>query len=134
MSFPKKIFIFWLPALVWMSLIFSLSSFHKLQASEVGWQDFVVRKTAHFLEYAILFVLYNRGVRNTTSLSERKRLFLSFVLAILFAVGDELHQTKVNGRTGQSFDVGVDSLGAFLGLLFSWKIIYFLPKKIQEQV
>lgn len=117
-----------------MGLIFFLSSFHKLQASPVGWQDFIVRKTAHFLEYAILFVLYNRGLKNTVGLTEKKRLFFSFILTVLYALSDEFHQTKVNGRTGKPFDIGVDSLGAFFGLVFSSRITGFLPEKIRKVI
>ena len=128
----KKIISFWLPPVLWMSLIFFLSSFHKLQASPVGWQDFVIRKLAHLGEYAILCFLYYRGLTNTTKISLVKSLLLAFFMAVLYALSDEYHQTFINGRTGRSFDIGVDSFGAFFGLFFSWKIIPFLPEKIKK--
>lgn len=115
----KKVFCFWSPAVVWMALIYFLSSFHKLQASPVNWQDFVVRKAAHFLEYAILSILYYRGLKNTTKLSFKKILIFSFALTVFYALTDELHQTKVYGRTGRPFDIGVDTFGAFLGLILT---------------
>jgi len=67
---------YWLPVIIWCSLIFFLSSFHKLEASPVGWQDFIIRKTAHFTEYAILFVLFYRAFKNTTKYSFKKIIWL----------------------------------------------------------
>jgi VanZ family protein len=107
-----KLFRFWLPPLFWMGLIFFASSFHSLRASPVVWQDFLVRKTVHFLEYAILFGLYFRALGNTTKLSLPKTYFLSFVLALLYAISDEFHQTLVAGRTGLPRDVLIDGAGA----------------------
>lgn len=128
----KKFLVYWLPPLVWMGFIYFLSSFHKLQASPVGWQDFIVRKTSHFLEYAILFVLYNRGLSSTTRLPIKKRLFLALALAIGYAMTDELHQTTVLGRTGKPTDILIDSLGAVAGLLFVIKLVRLLPGKMQK--
>lgn len=130
----KKVIIYWLPVVFWMGLIFFLSSFHRLQASPVGWQDFVVRKTAHFLEYTILFVLFYRGLSNTTVFPLKKRLFLAFFLTIIYAITDEFHQTKVNGRTGRPFDIGVDSLGTLGGLVFVQKLVKFLPERVQKVI
>lgn len=134
MTWFKKFLPYWLPPLFWMGLIYFLSSFHKLQASPTGWQDFIVRKTAHFWEYAILFVLYYRGFVKTTKLSLRQRLLVSFVLTFLYALSDEYHQTKVTGRTGRPFDIGIDSLGVIFGMIFSLKLVYCLPKKVQEAI
>jgi VanZ family protein len=130
----KKIFFYWLPPALWMGLIFFLSSFNKLQASEVAWQDFVTRKTAHFLEYAILCFLFYRGLKNTTRLSLARSLVLSFTLSVLYAISDEYHQTWVPGRTGKLFDTGIDSVGAAFGVLFSGKIVNLLPEKVKKVV
>jgi len=132
MFLVKRIVVYWLPPLVWMGLIYFLSSFHKLQASPVSWQDFVIRKTAHFLEFAILFVLYNRGLAKSIQLPIKKRLFLALALAIGYAMTDEFHQTMVLGRTGKPFDILVDSLGALAGFLFVVKLVYLLPGKVQK--
>ena len=128
----KNFFCSWFPLLVWMILIFFLSSFHKLQASEIGWQDFVTRKTAHFLEYAILCFLFYRGFRRTTGFSLHRSLFFAFILTFLYALTDEYHQTWVSGRTGRFFDIGVDSLGAGFGAFFSWKLINLIPEEIRK--
>lgn len=132
MKTASKLFLYYLPPVLWMGLIFFLSSFHKLQASPVGWQDFIFRKTAHFLEYAVLAILFYRGLRNTTKFPDKNNLALCFLLTVLYALSDELHQTRVYGRTGRSFDIGVDSLGAFFGMLFVWKLADRLPRKAKD--
>ena len=128
----KKFLVFWLPPLLWMALIFFLSSFHKLQAFPIGWQDFITRKLAHFLEYAILYILFYRAFKNSTKLSFKKCLILAFFVTITYAISDECHQTKVVGRTGRFFDVSIDSCGAFFGMIFSGKIVNLLPEKFQK--
>jgi len=128
----RRVVFFWLPVVLWMGLIFFLSSFHKLQASPIGWQDFVIRKTAHFLEFMLLYLLLNRGFKNTSKITVAKRLILVLFLTIFYAASDEYHQTFISGRTGKPFDIGIDFLGALFGLIFSLKLINFLPKKVQK--
>lgn len=130
-----KVFVYsWLPVLLWMTLIYYLSSFHKLQASEIGWQDFVIRKTAHFLEYAVLCFLFFRAFKKTTNLTFKQLLIFALMLTILYSLSDEYHQTLVSGRTGRSFDIGIDSLGAFFGFIFCWKLINLLPERITKKI
>ncbi|MBM3208818.1 VanZ family protein [Candidatus Shapirobacteria bacterium] len=117
----KKLFFFWLPPIALMALIFFASSFHSLRASPVAWQDFLARKTIHFLEYAVLFLLFFRAFRNTTKLSFFRAAFLSFVSTILYALSDEFHQTFVAGRTGLPRDVLIDGVGAASSWLVIWK-------------
>lgn len=132
MKTAKKIFFFWFPVILWMGLIYFLSSFHKLQASTVDWQDFVFRKTAHFLEYAVLFVLLNRGFNHTVKMTDKRRLLWSLILTVGYAISDEFHQTMVSGRTGRPFDIWVDSLGAIAGLFFVLKLVKYLPEKFRK--
>jgi len=128
MARAGKFLSLWLPVVFWCGLIFFLSSFHKLQVSPVGWQDFITRKTAHFLEYAILFVLFFRGFKNTTNFSSKKNFLMSFLFTVFYALTDEYHQTLVAGRTGRSLDIGIDSLGAAFGGLAIRKI----PNKVAK--
>lgn len=130
----KKLIYYWLPALLWMGLIYFLSSFHKLQASPVGWQDFIVRKTAHFMEFAFLSILFFRGFKGTTKFPDKKRYLWSLLLAVSYALSDEFHQTFVNGRSGRFFDFGVDSFGALAGLLFLFKFVKLFPDKIKKLI
>lgn len=89
---------------------------------------FIVRKAAHFTEYAILGLLFFLVYRaylaklSDTKLSDVKfsdaKLFLfALCSSFLYACTDELHQLFVSGRSGQFTDVLIDTLGALFGCL-----------------
>jgi predicted integral membrane protein len=79
---------------------------------------FLVRKTAHFTEYAILGILFYLNLRHHSSQKQSPKLFvLAILFSALYACTDEFHQLFVPGRTGQPFDVLVDTLGATFGCL-----------------
>ena len=79
---------------------------------------FIVRKTAHFTEYAILGILFYLNLRHHSSQKQSPKLFaLAILFSALYACTDEFHQLFVPGRTGQPFDVLVDTLGATFGCL-----------------
>jgi VanZ family protein len=96
----------WLPVLVWAGVIFALSSIPSLSSGLGGW-DYVLRKGAHMTEYAILACLL---VRATGSYA------WAFALAVAYATTDEFHQSFVHGRHGSPIDVGIDAVGALVGL------------------
>jgi VanZ family protein len=97
----------WLPVVVWAAVIFAFSSVPSL-GTGLGTWDLVLRKLAHLSEYALLGLLLARAVR---------RPGLAVALAAAYAVTDELHQTFVEGRHGAPLDVGIDTLGALVGVL-----------------
>lgn len=100
----------------------------------------VIRKSAHVFEYAVLsalwcFALDARGrvapgtldplspraeVSSRTRARDRRvsPVFLALLISVVYAGLDELHQAFVSSRTGSVSDVGIDSIGAGLGLLF----------------
>jgi VanZ family protein len=96
----------WMPVLVWAGVIFAFSSIPSLN-SGLGTWDYVLRKGAHMTEYAILAVLV---VRATGSYA------WALAFAVAYAATDEVHQLFVQGRHGSPIDVGIDAVGALLGL------------------
>lgn len=77
---------------------------------------FVVRKTAHFTEYAILGILFYFFYRQTLPQKNGLQLFVLAILSSsLYACTDEIHQLFVPGRSGQFTDILVDTLGASFG-------------------
>lgn len=79
---------------------------------------FIVRKTAHFTEYAILGILFYFLYRQILPQKNGLRLFILAILSsFLYACTDEIHQLFVPGRSGQFTDVLVDTLGASFGCL-----------------
>ena len=77
----------------------------KILGSPLG--SFIVRKFAHFFEYAALGFLIG----------------CAFFLSAIYSVSDEIHQYFVPGRACRIFDVGVDTLGALTGTLILALII-----------
>lgn len=99
----------WLAVVVWAALIFYFSARPNLKISYGTW-GFVLRKSAHMAEFAVLSFLVWRalkqhGVRNLQA------IVIATVLAFLFAVSDEYHQSFVVGRTASATDVGFDLTG-----------------------
>ena len=92
-----------------MGLIFFFSAQPDL-SSGLGVWDLIGRKVIHALEYALLCFLWWRPLR--TSLSPRAAVLAAFALSVAYAVGDEYHQTFVEGRNGSPVDVAIDALGA----------------------
>lgn len=87
--------------------------------------NFIVRKSAHFSEYALLAVAaaFHLYVR------KRKGLvlyFLPVLTVFLYASTDEFHQTFVPGRTGLFRDVLIDTAGGATGSLIFTLIVIFM--------
>ena len=79
--------------------------------------DHIVRKTAHFAEFALLgLLLWNclRSWRLTMSLRVASEAFLSLFLPFL----DETMQLFTEGRSAQVDDVWLDVAGVCFGTLF----------------
>ena len=102
----------WLPVVVWAGVIFAFSSVPSL-LTDLGPWDTILRKLAHLAEYAILGALLDRALR-------RPQLAVAIVFAALYAVTDEVHQVFVEGRHGAPLDVGIDIVGALVGV-FLWR-------------
>ena len=93
-----------------MALIFFLSAQPDLGTGLGAW-DLVLRKLAHAVEYALLFLLWVRALRG------RHRVAAAAAIAVVYAVSDELHQTTVEGRVGSPVDVLIDATGVALAAL-----------------
>ena len=79
----------------------------------------VVRKAAHFLEYAVLGVL-GRGMLHARRLERGSSPFPAALMVPLVAVVDECLQLFVPGRSGAVSDVCIDLLGVCLGAFLGW--------------
>ena len=136
----------WLLVLSWMLLIFSLSAQPAEQSSQLSGGitvtvietvekvmpnlsinrdtlSHLIRKNAHFFAYLILGVLVTNALYYSTKMQVKKQIILSFIICVLYAISDEVHQLFVPGRSGEVKDVLIDSAGAGVGIF-----IYFLLK------
>ena len=91
--------------------------------------QYVVRKCAHFTEFALLGISLRICLESW--LGKKKTLFLySWSGGTLYAGLDELHQLLVDGRSGQWTDVIIDSLGVLCGgLLMTFILRCFVSLK-----
>lgn len=76
--------------------------------------DFIVRKSAHCLEFTGLCVLFNCAYFFTFN---KKRPIISIICTSLYAATDEIHQIFVEGRSCELRDWGIDTFGAVLGTI-----------------
>src|SRR5947209_4041569 len=139
----------WVPAAVWASLILLASTdmfsaahtrsileafFHWLFPSWTSYSVYkahlVVRKCAHFFEYAVLAIFVMRGfagdadrsTRSTMSRSVGMTFLRVVVVCAMVATIDEVHQHFVPSRTGSPYDVLLDTAGSTAAmLLLTWR-------------
>jgi VanZ family protein len=111
----KKI-VYWLPTLIWMIVIFGFSSQPSLHASAFDLLDFLIKKTAHFMEYLILATLMFFSLKKTVPKPTPSLFWFTLVISIIYAAGDEIHQLFVPGREGRLRDVLIDSSGIVTAL------------------
>lgn len=132
----KKIWLMPLLLLLWISIMFSFSNIPGLLtlpflmklnilpeiknpqlAKEL---EYVLRKSAHIMEYAVLFIIVFLTIKafvakESTARGLAKSMLFSLLFCFLFAISDEFHQTLVPNRTGKLFDVIIDLFGVFWG-------------------
>lgn len=97
------------PILRWLKPDISLETIAQIQ--------FVVRKCAHMIEYAVLAILLWRAIYHGMNLKMKLLLLATSVwVATTFAAAtDEYHQSFVASRTASMIDVMIDSFGALIG-------------------
>lgn len=111
-----KVIKYWLPPLIWMSIIFYFSSFPKVSVTQNAVYAFIIFKALHIIEYAVLYVLLFRAFY---SLREKKltlkyQFLLAFLVGVLYALSDEVHQTFIPTREGKLRDALIDTGGIVL--------------------
>ena len=93
--------------------------------------EYPVRKMAHMTEYAILAWIF-LGNCMQYPYFRKNCWFLAWIGTSAYAATDEFHQLFVKGRSGEIKDVMIDSLGALIGLLFAWAVIYIVKKRQKD--
>lgn len=114
----------WVAAVAWMAVIFVLSSQPDSDLAGGRRLDFGVYKLAHLVVFSVLGVLVAGATRH---LNTARAAWWAWVLAVLYAISDEIHQSFVPGRSPLVTDVAIDSIGALLGIF-----IYLWPGNIRE--
>src|SRR3989338_2678892 len=88
----------WIPAFLWMVLIFALSS---IPGEDIPQVDILyIDKFTHLIEFTILGILLVRAFLNShPHILVIKMIILSILIASLYGIIDELHQHFIPGRT-----------------------------------
>ncbi|MBI4637746.1 MAG: VanZ family protein [Candidatus Rokubacteria bacterium] len=126
---------YWGPPVVWMAIIwlFSTDDFGGTWTEELllpllRWLvpdltraqllavHALLRKTAHFVEYAILAALWFRAFVHGRRLSARGAAWVALALSLAWALLDEAHQATTLLRTPSAVDVLIDAAGVLLAL------------------
>jgi VanZ family protein len=146
----------WLPVCAWVSLIFFFSTdqFSSLNTAEIfrlllSWlfpdmptEDIepvhgTMRKLGHWGEYFILSVLFLWALQNETGGKWKLRHAIhTLIFVLLYAIGDEFHQSFVPSRTASFGDVTIDALGGICGISLTYRygrgILATLTSRIKE--
>lgn len=111
---PQKIVVLnrFFPVFIWCGVIFFLSAQPTLPSASKFLLDYFLKKSAHIIEYAILFLLTIRSVRQ-----HNKNTLMVFLFCFFYALSDEFHQRFVPGRHSNIFDVYFDSVGMLIAFL-----------------
>lgn len=89
--------------------------------------QFITRKSAHFIAYMILGILTICLIFQYENINKKPQL--AFLICVLYAISDEVHQLFVPGRAGQVRDVLIDSSGSFLGIFLVMVFVRFFREK-----
>lgn len=153
-------YLFWGLVIVWMMVIFNLSSddreassYKSKQVTEVVQQvarklpediklvsstryitEHIVRKIGHILEYFLLTML----VIIASAISRKGKAQIignAMFIPLLFAASDELHQLYTPGRGPQITDVCIDAVGilAAIGMSYAIIVVIGLYRRYQGQ-
>lgn len=94
--------------------------------------DLIVRKLAHFTEFAVLGVLLSITIYLYIS-KRRRTFFITLPAGLAVAVCDELIQMTSEGRACQITDVLIDFSGILFGALIIRLILYFIYRHQQKK-
>jgi VanZ family protein len=141
----------WWPAFLWAGIIFSMST-DAFSAEHTGavlepilrWLvpsltkdqfltfHYFIRKSAHFTEYFVFFLLLYRGVRGNGKGWRWMWGITALSCAGGYAVLDEIHQAFVASRTASAYDSLLDSIGAFAA--FAVLGVWFRSRRSADEV
>ena len=97
------------PLLLWL--------FPEISEATLMRAHFLVRKAAHFTEYAVLAILAARAFTASSHQTLRRAWgYATLLLVILYSLSDEYHQTFVASRTGSIYDSFIDMAGGLTAL------------------
>jgi VanZ family protein len=129
-TIARKVLKYWLPVIVWSLVIFYFSSLPTAPIAKIYWREFVIKKSAHVFEYAIYTALMYRALKES-GVERKEAGVYSIIMAILYGISDEFHQSFTPGRDPRMRDIIFDTIGASLAIYAIWKLLPKAPKKLK---
>ena len=122
---------YWAPPLLYMILIFIVSSLEQPPFPPPKFEWIGIDKLLHFIEYSILSVLLTIAFVNAspTWFPARWIWVTAALISILYGASDEIHQYFVPGRFATIADWVSDVIGAIAGVA----CVYFYYKRKKER-
>jgi VanZ family protein len=141
-----KRLVIWLPPILWAGIVLAMSSpvmssentgsilgpvlawlLPSLRPVHVDLIHYVLRKSAHVVEYGILALLWRRGFVRGENLRPGPGGWAALAVCMAVATIDERHQSFVPGRTGTPTDMVLDSAAAAAAIVFTsvgwWRVV-----------
>lgn len=118
-----RVFYYWAPPLIWMGLIFYMSSQKSISITTNAVSEFVTFKTLHMVEYSFLFFLLYRAFQSLKIIQNNMFAIYSFIIACSYSFTDELHQLSIPSRQGRVRDILFDVAGMM--------VMYGIIKKVR---
>lgn len=98
------------PLLLWL--------FPDISEERIAFAHFLVRKMAHFTEYAVFALLAARAFSSSSLEMLRRRWFMAaLLLVVLYSLSDEFHQSFVPTRSASILDSLIDMAGGLTALV-----------------
>ncbi|WAM33627.1 VanZ family protein [Caldicellulosiruptor morganii] len=91
----------------------------------------VIRKYAHVAVYLVLGILVINAFV-ISGIKGCKAFFFSLMFCFLYAATDEIHQVFVPGRGAKATDVLIDGIGAFTGIII-YELIFKICQKTKTE-
>jgi VanZ family protein len=106
--------------------------FPRFSPEEIQLFHGLIRRAGHVTEYFILGILLFRAFRGDSPYPWRSQWTLYAIIAVVvYAMGDEFHQSFVTTRTASLVDVSIDSTGGVLSQV-AVMLRHFLCRKKGE--
>ena len=131
----ERFFFYTLPVLLYMLLIFILSSMSHYP-DILSW-TFSYDKLVHTVEYYVLgYLLIRVFITSSRDILSRTSALLVIIIGALYGMSDEWHQSFVPGRYASIYDILFDTLGIVLAVVtyrFIRQRVVFI-KRIEDMI
>jgi len=107
---------YFLPAIIFYALIFSLSS----AGLGIRMRVYHFDKIAHAVEFGIMALLLSFAFFNVMKASLTIKILVTFFVGLGLGILDEFHQYYVPGRHRDALDALADAMGIAGGIFLYW--------------